>query len=218
MSVVRKTHRAYMKSKMNDFTLNGLEGFDIHGKTIGVVGFGKIGQIFANIMKAFGTTVLVSDPFLKEEDAAKAGVEIATLDELYKRSDVISLHVPLLESTKHMINDEAVSKMKDGVVIINVSRGGLIDSRAVIKGLREHKISGVGLDVYENEAAFFFEDRSKAIIGDSDFMTLLQSNFVVMTPHSAFFTAEALEAIATTTLNNFKEYSEGKELTNEVKA
>lgn len=218
LSVVRKTHRAYIKSKINDFTLNGLLGFDIYNKEVGIYGCGKIGKIFAQIMLGFGAKVTIFDAYPDLEWAKKHDVKVAkTHEELFKNSDIISLHAPLFKENKHIINTKHINMMKDGVVIINASRGALINTKDLITGLRNGKISGAGLDVYENETQFTFEDRSTGSIEDPVFMELIQLNNVVFTPHSAFFTVEALSQICEVTIGNLKAFNDNKELVNEVK-
>ena len=218
MSVVRKTHRAYLKSKINDFTLNGLLGFDIFGKDVAVYGCGRIGKIFAQIMIGFGAHVHVYDAYPDMEWIKKTGVKLAkSTDDLFKNADIISLHAPLFKDNHHIICEKTIDMMRDGVVIINASRGALINTKDLIKGLRTGKIAGAGLDVYENETEFSFEDRSSGGIEDPLFMELIQLNNVVFTPHSAFFTQEALTQISQVTINNLNDYNNGNELVNEVK-
>lgn len=211
LSVNRKTHRAYTRIRENNFSINGLLGFDLHGKTVGVVGTGKIGRVFIDICRGFGMNVVAYDPYPSGDD-----IEFVDLPELYRRSDVISLHCPLTRDTHHLINDESIQQMKDKVVILNTSRGGLVDTDALIEGLKSGKIAGAGLDVYEEESNYFFEDFSNDIIGDDALARLLTFPNVLLTSHQGFFTEEALHNIATTTLQNIKDYADGKELTNEV--
>lgn len=215
LTLNRKTHRAYNRVKEGNFALQGLMGFDLHGKTVGLIGLGKIGLSTARILKGFGCKVLGYD-IARPAEAKSIGIEFTELDFLYKNSDIISLHCPLTPDTYHIINKESIRKMKNGVMIINTSRGALIDSKAVIVGLKKEKISYLGLDVYEEEADLFFEDLSNKVIKDDVFMRLLSFNNVLITGHQAFFTSNALEKIAEITLENVKEFEEGTYLKNEV--
>lgn len=201
MTLNRKTHKAFNRVRDGNFTLEGLLGFDMFNKTAGVIGTGKIGIEAVRILKGIGMDVVAYDPFPNEE-AREYGAEYVSLDELYEQSDVITLHVPLLESTKHMINPDSIAKMKPGVMIINTSRGGLTDAQALIDGLKSRQIGYLGIDVYEQEANLFFEDRSEEIIDDDVFERLLTFPNVLVTAHQAFFTKEALDHIADTTLDN----------------
>ena len=216
LTLNRKTHRAYNRVKEGNFALNGLMGFDLHGRTIGIIGLGKIGLVTAKILKGFGCRVLGYD-ITEHEEAQEIGIEFSDLDTLYKESDIISLHCPLTPQTYHMISDESISKMKDGVMIINTSRGATIDTRAVIKGLKSEKIAYLGLDVYEEEADLFFEDLSDKVIKDDVFMRLLSFNNVLITGHQAFFTTDAMQAIASVTLQNITDFEQQKPLENGVK-
>ena len=212
MTLNRKTHRAYVRTRDNNFSINGLVGMDLRGKTIGVIGTGKIGVLFAESMQCFGMNVLAYDLFPKDN----VNFKYVSLDELFCQSDVISLHCPLTPETRHMINDENIAKMKDGVILINTSRGGLIDTDALITGIKSHKIGGAGLDVYEEEENYFFEDLSDEIIADDDLTKLLSYHNVLVTSHQAFFTKEAIEAIARVTMENINEFENRQELKNEV--
>lgn len=212
MSLNRKTHKAYTRTRENNFNINGLLGFDLYQKTVGVIGMGKIGQIFAGICKGVGMKVLAYDKFPNEE----LGYDFVDLDTLYEQSDIISLHCPLLKDTHHLVNESSLLKMKDGVMIINTSRGGLIDTTALIDGLKSKKVGSAGLDVYEEESDYFFEDFSEEIIDDDVLARLLSFPNVLVTSHQAFFTREALENIATTTLESIKAYENGYELENEI--
>ncbi len=205
LSLNRKTHHAYNKVKANNFALNNLLGFDLNNKTVGVIGTGKIGKIFANIMKGFGCRILAYDAYPDNN----AGFTYVELDELLKNSDIISVHCPLLDDTYHIINDETISKMRDGVMLINVSRGALVDAKAAIEGLKSHKIGALGIDVYEDEANLFFEDLSGHIIQDDVFARLRSFSNVLITAHQAFFTREALQSIADTTKNNIHAFIKG---------
>ncbi len=215
LTLNRKTHRAYNRVKEGNFALQGLMGFDLHGKTVGLIGLGKIGLATARILKGFGCTVLGYD-IARPAATESIGIEFTDLDSLYKHSDIISLHCPLTPDTFHIINKESLRKMKNGVMLINTSRGALIDSIAVIEGLKQEQISYLGLDVYEEEADLFFEDLSNKVIQDDVFMRLLSFNNVLITGHQAFFTSNALEKIAGTTLENVKEFEEATTLQNEV--
>ncbi len=209
----RKLHRAYNRTREYNFSLNGLTGFDFHAKTIGVIGTGKIGQAFINICLGFGMRILAFDPYPVERD----GVTYVDLDTLCRESSVISLHCPLTKETEHIINADTIAKMKDGVILINTSRGALIDSEALLEGIKAHKVGAAGLDVYEEETDFFYEDRSDHIMQDDILARLISMPNVVVTSHQAFLTAEALSNIAEVTLRNLNDYFTGKELVNEVK-
>jgi len=206
MSVNRKIHKASNRVKMANFTLDSaLLGSDIHGKTVGVMGTGKIGQILCKIMLGFGCKLLCYDVY-ESEDVKKAGGTYVSKDEIMAQSDILFLMMPLLPPTRHTINCETVEKLKKGVILINTSRGGLIDTKALLKGLREEIISGVGVDVYENEQEYFFQDWSARNIPDADLVALMGNNNVVMTAHQAFFTQEAVDKIVDTTISNFHDF------------
>ena len=209
----RHTHKAYIKCRENNFTLNGLMGVNLYKKTAGIIGTGKIGQAMAKICKGFGMRVIAYDLY---PNKSLDYLEYVSLDELLATSDLISLHCPLTEETKHIINEETIAKMKDGVVLVNTSRGGLIKTEDLISGIRDHKFSAVGLDVYEEETDFVFEDMSERILQSSITQRLLSFPNVVMTSHQGFFTKEALTNIAETTMENAKAYMNGEELKNEV--
>ena len=202
LTSVRRIHKAYNRTREFNFSLNGLTGFDFHGKTVGVIGTGKIGRIFIDICRGFGMNVIAYDPF----PVPDSGIEYVEPDELYARSDIVSLHCPLTESSRHMIDSEAVSKMKKGVVIVNTSRGALIDAEALLDGIKSRKIGAACLDVYEEEADVFFEDRSGHILDDNLLSRLISMPNVIVTSHQAFLTEEALENIAETTVNNILSY------------
>lgn len=214
LASVRKVHHSYVRTREFNFSLNGLVGFDLHGKTVGVIGTGKIGRIFIDICKGFGMNVIAFDPYPNKD----LDCEYVSFDELCKRSDVISFHCPLTKENKHMVNDESISKMKKGVVLINTSRGALVKSSALLRGLRSKKIGAAALDVYEEEAGLFFEDKSNAILDDeNEILTLLIAMpNVLVTSHQAFLTEEALQNIARTTLGNIREFMAGKEIVNIV--
>lgn len=217
LSIDRKIYKAYQRTKKYNFSLNGLLGFDIHGKTVGVVGTGKIGKCFINIMKGFGANVLAYDVYKDENAEKEMGFKYVELDELYKNSDIISLHCPLTDDNFKMINKESIDKMKKGVIIINTSRGKLIDTDSLIDKLSQNKIGGVGLDVYEDEGDFFLNDMSNSYMRDKDLSILLSMPNVVITSHQAFFTKEALNKIANDTCENIKEIFEKGNCQNEVK-
>ena len=198
LTSVRRIHKAYNRTREFNFSLSGLTGFDFHGKTIGVVGTGKIGRVFMDICRGFGMHVIAYDRFPSQDSS----IEYVTLDELYERSDIISLHCPLTDETRHMINSAAIGKMKKGVVIVNTSRGGLIDAEALLEGIKARKIGAACLDVYEEEADIFFEDRSGHIMNDDLLSRLISMPNVIVTSHQAFLTEEALNNIAETTVNN----------------
>jgi D-lactate dehydrogenase len=216
MSLNRKTHKAYFRTRDNNFTINGFVGFDMNGKTAGVVGTGRIGKVLIKILRGFGMEVLAQDHFPDEAAAKELGYSYVTLDELYARADIISLHCPLTKETHHMINDESIAKMKPGVMIINTGRGQLIDTKALISGLKSKKIGSAGLDVYEEEGDYFFEDYSIEGLEDDVLARLLTFPNILMTSHQAFFTNEALGNIATTTYDNIRLFFEKDETPNEI--
>ena len=216
LSIDRKIYKAYQRTRKYNFTLNGLLGFDIHGKTVGVIGSGKIGKAFINIMNGFGCKVLVYDKFPDENAAKEMKFEYVELDRLYRESDIISLHCPLTDENYKMINEESLNKMKDGVVLINTSRGKLIDTKSLINKLQEGKIGGLGLDVYEDEEEFFLNDMSNSFVRDEELSILLTMPNVVVTSHQAFFTKEALNKIALDTCENIKEFFETGDCKNKV--
>lgn len=217
LSLNRKIHRAAWRTREGNFSLHGLLGFDMHGKTAGIIGTGKIAKKLISILRGFGMNILAYDLYPDYNFARENQVVYTTLDELYHSSDIISLHCPLTEQTKYLINDYSISKMKDGVMIINTGRGQLIHTNALIEGLKNKKIGSAGLDVYEEESQYFYEDRSDKIIDDDTLARLLSFNNVIVTSHQAYFTQEALSNIATTTLQNVKDFTLGKALENEVK-
>lgn len=209
----RRTHKAYIKCRENNFALNGLMGVTLYGKTAGIVGTGKIGQAMARICRGFGMKVIGYDAYPND---ALDFLEYVSLEELLKRSDLISLHCPLTDDTHHLINEETISQMKDGVILVNTSRGGLIKTEDLINGIRDHKFFAVGLDVYEEETDFVYEDMSERIMPHSTMARLLSFPNVMLTSHQGFFTEEALSAIARITLENARDYMEGNILKNEV--
>ncbi|MCE5342896.1 MAG: 2-hydroxyacid dehydrogenase [Clostridiaceae bacterium] len=212
LSVNRKLHRAYNRTRDFNFSIVGLTGVDLHGKTVGVIGTGKIGRVFIDICKGFGMRVLAYDAYPTKDTS----IEYVALDDLFTQSDVISLHCPLNEQTKHILNAEAFAKMKKGVFIVNTSRGALIDTEALLEALNSGKVRGAGLDVYEEEADLFYEDNSGNIMKDDLLALLVSRPNVLLTSHQAFLTEEALQNIAKTTLQNLDEFFSGKNLTNEV--
>lgn len=216
MTLNRKTHKAYQRTKEANFTLNGLLGFDFYGKTAGIIGTGKISSILIKILNGFGVKVIAYDPFPRKELQSNLDFEYVSLDELYKNSDIISLHCPLTSDTKYIINSNNISKMKDGVMIINTGRGKLINTIDLIEGLKSKKIGAAGLDVYEEEADYFFEDHSTEILDDDVLARLLTFNNVIVTSHQAFFTKEALSNIAETTLKSVSELESAKKLSYEI--
>jgi D-lactate dehydrogenase len=213
----RKLHRAYARVREGNFSLEGLLGFDVHGRTVGVIGTGKIGLAFARIMAGFGCRILASDPFPNPECEA-VGAQYVGLPELFAQSDIIALHAPLTPDTHHLINAEALTRMKDGVMLINTSRGALVDTRAVIRALKTGKLGALGLDVYEEEEALFFEDQSGQVIEDDVFARLLTFPNVIITGHQGFFTEEALRNIADTTMNNVTAFERGSGVLHRVSA
>ncbi len=215
LALNRRYHRAYNRIREGNFSLDGLLGFDIHGKTVGIIGTGKIGQIFAGIIQGFGTRVLAYDKY-PSEDLKSKGVEYVELKQLYEQSDIISLHCPLNHETYHIINEYAIKDMKRGVTVINTSRGPLIDSNAVINGLKSGQIAYLGLDVYEEEGDLFFEDLSDQVIQDDTFVRLQTFPNVLITAHQAFFTREAVDNIADTTVANLAELYNAGECKNAV--
>lgn len=216
LTLNRKTHKAWMRTREGNFSINGLLGFDMHGRTAGIIGTGKIARCLISILKGFGMQVLAYDPRPDMEYAGQAGISYVGLPELFAAADVISLHCPLTPETTHMIDAIAIGKMKHGVMIINTGRGKLIDTPALVEGLKNGRIGSAGLDVYEEESEYFFEDKSAEPIADDVLARLLTFPNVLVTSHQAFFTAEALHNISETTLNNFREFFAGSDLTNEI--
>lgn len=210
----RRLHKAYNKVRENDFSLSGLMGFNFYQKTAGIIGTGKIGAAMCRICHGFGMKVIAYDVYQNED--LKDFVTYVSLDQLLSDSDVISLHCPLMDSTYHMINIDTIRKMKDGVILVNTSRGALVKTNDLIEGIRMHKFAGVGLDVYEEETANVFEDRSDEILEHSTTARLLSFPNVMITSHQGFFTREALEAIAVTTLQNASDFLTCTESRNDV--
>lgn len=216
LSLNRKIHRAYWRTRDGNFSLNGLMGFDMHGKTIGIIGTGKIARILIRLLKGFGMHILAYDLYLDRAFAREEGFTFTSLEELYRESDIISLHCPLTEETRYMIHKGSIDQMKDGVMIINTGRGQLINTNDLIEGLKEKKVAAAGLDVYEEEGEYFYEDKSDKIIDDDVLARLLSFNNVIVTSHQAFFTKEALHNIAETTLQNIEDFRHLRPLVNEV--
>lgn len=216
LSLNRKIHRAYWRTRDGNFSLNGLMGFDMHGKTIGIIGTGKIAKILIRLLKGFGMRILAYDLYPDMKFAGEEDISYVSLDELYRESDIISLHCPLTDQTKYMIDKDSIDKMKEGVMIINTGRGQLINTNDLIEGLKEKKIAAAGLDVYEEEGEYFYEDKSDKIIDDDVLARLLSFNNVIVTSHQAFFTKEALHNIAETTLQNIEDFRCHRPLVNEV--
>jgi D-lactate dehydrogenase len=215
LALNRKIHKAYTHVREHNFLLNGLMGFDLHGKTVGIIGVGRIGKIFATIMNGFGCRVIASDPNINDNHSQN--FELHPLKTVLQESDIISLHCPLTPGTHHLINDKTIKLLKPGMMLINTSRGGLIDSKAVINGLKNKIIGALGLDVYEEEEALFFKDLSDAVIPDDTFLRLQGFPNVLITGHQAFFTDEALTNIINTTLSNLQQFEKGT-IENEVTA
>jgi D-lactate dehydrogenase len=211
LALNRKVHRAYNRVREGNFALDGLVGFDMHGKTVGVIGTGQIGTVVAQILTGFGCPTLAFDPF-PNATCRSVGVRYVELDELFAQSDIITLHCPLTPENKYIVSDAAIAKMKKGVMLINTSRGALLDTLAIIQGLKSGKIGYVGLDVYEEEERIFFEDRSGLILSDDVFARLLTFPNVIITGHQAFFTREALLNIAATTIDNITKFETNQPL------
>lgn len=216
LTSVRRTHKAYIRSKDFNFSLNGLTGFDLHGKTVGVIGTGKIGRVFINICRGFGMKVLAYDKFPADNLDNGDTVRYVDIDELLQNSDIISLHCPLTDDTYHLIDDNAIDKAKKGVIIINTSRGALIDTEALLTGIKSRKVGAACLDVYEEESDLFFEDNSGHIMEDDTLARLITMPNVIVTSHQAFLTEEALENIAETTVKNIADFFENKPCPNEL--
>ena len=217
LNINRKIYKSYQRVKKYNFSLDGLLGFDLHGKTIGVVGTGKIGKVFIEIMKGFGTNIIAYDLFKDEKAAENLGFEYVSFEELCEKSDIISLHCPLTPETQYIINEKSLSKMKDGVILINCSRGNLINTDDLIDALSSGKIGGVGLDVYENEEDFFLKDMSGSYERDKNLSLLISMPNVLITSHQAFFTSEALNKIASDTCQNISDIFNNGECINEIK-
>jgi len=217
LAVNRKINKAYVRTREGNFSINGLMGVDLYGKTAGIIGTGKIGQILIKILKGFDMKVIAYDLFPNQKVAEELGFEYVSLDELYANSDIISLNCPLTKDTQYMINRRSMLKMKDGVILVNTGRGQLIDSADLVEALKDKKVGAVALDVYEEEEDYFFEDKSTQVIEDDILGRLLSFYNVLITSHQAYFTKEAVEAITVTTLNNIKDFIEGKPLVNSIR-
>lgn len=215
LTLNRKTHKAYNRVREQNFSLNGLLGFDLHGKTIGIIGTGNIGKAFAKIAKGFGCKILSFDVVVDPE-MEKEGVVFTNLETVFRESNIISLHCPLNEKTKHLIDKKSLSLMKHNVMIINTSRGALIDTTAVIKALKKEKVGYLGIDVYEQEEKLFFKDHSEEIIQDDEIQRLMSFPNVLVTAHQAFFTNEALTQIALTTLGNIESLLKENDIENKL--
>lgn len=216
LTSIRRIHKAYIRSRDYNFSLSGLTGFDLHGKTIGVIGTGRIGKAFIDICKGFGMNVIAYDKFPDNSIVDGEKVKYVELTELFKNSDIISLHCPLMSDTHHIIDSDAISNMKKGVVILNTSRGALVDAEALLIGIKSRKIGAACLDVYEEESDVFFEDNSGHIMEDDILARLISMPNVIVTSHQAFLTEEALENIAETTIKNFIEVMNGEHCENEI--
>ncbi|MBP0963612.1 MAG: 2-hydroxyacid dehydrogenase [Oscillospiraceae bacterium] len=212
LTSIRRIHKAYNRTRDFNFSLNGLTGFDLHGKTVGVVGTGKIGRIFMDICRGFGMKIIAYDRF----PVADSGIEYVSLEELFAQSDIISFHCPLTTETYHMVNAQSIALMKKGVVLVNTSRGALIDAEALLEGIKERKIGAACLDVYEEESDIFFQDFSGHIVSDDTLARLITMPNVIVTSHQAFLTNEALGNIAETTMNNISEFFKTDTCENEL--
>ena len=216
LTSIRRIHKAYIRSRDFNFSLSGLTGFDLHGKTIGVIGTGRIGRVFINICRGFGMNVLAYDKFPVEGLDNGDTIRYVELNELFTKSDVISLHCPLTEETNHIIDADALDKCKRGVIILNTSRGALVDAEALLNGIKSRKVGAACLDVYEEESDLFFEDNSGHILEDDTLARLISMPNVIVTSHQAFLTEEALENIAETTVKNIVGFFETQQCPNEL--
>ena len=213
----RKVYRSVYRTREGNFKLKGLMGFDMYGKTAGIVGMGKIAKELIKILRGFGMNIVAYDPYPDHAFAEAHQTRIVGLDELYAASDIISLHCPLTDDTRFLVNSQSIAKMKRGVMIVNTGRGKLIKTEDLIEGLRSGQVGSAGLDVYEEEQNYFYEDRSDKMIDDDKLALLLMMPNVILTSHQAFFTREAMHNIAATTLDNIADWAAGRELKNEVK-
>ena len=216
LTSIRRIHKAYIRTKEFNFSLKNFTGFDLHGKTVGIIGTGKIGRVFVDICHGFGMKVLAYDKYPAEEISDRENVRYTTLNELLAESDIISLHCPLTDETHYMINNDALEKCKNGVVIINTSRGALIDAEALLSAIKSRKVGAACLDVYEEESELFFEDNSGHILEDDTLARLISMPNVIVTSHQAFLTQEALDNIAETTINNIVTFFKNKQCPNEL--
>jgi D-lactate dehydrogenase len=210
LTLNRKIHKAYNRVREQNFSLNGLLGFNLYGKKVGIIGLGKIGQAFYRIMKGFGCDIIVYDPFAAKTPSSE-DIEFVSLETLLSAADVISLHCPLTQENHHLVNEATIKQMKKGVTLINTSRGGLINTKDVIEALKSGQIANLAIDVYEQEEKLFFKDLSAEIIGDDMIQRLMSFPNVLVTGHQAFFTTEALDQIASTTLHSVQEILSGRE-------
>ncbi|MBE6689198.1 MAG: 2-hydroxyacid dehydrogenase [Ruminococcaceae bacterium] len=216
LTCVRRIHKAYIRTKDFNFSLAGMTGFDLHGKTVGVIGTGRIGRVFIDICRGFGMNVLAYDKFPAKELENRDGVKYVTTDELFNQSDIISLHCPLTEETYHIINQDTLNRCKNGVVILNTSRGALVNAEALVDAIKARKVGAACLDVYEEESDFFFEDFSGHILQDDTLARLISMPNVIVTSHQAFLTQEALSNIAMTTVNNITDWFKNEQCPNEL--
>jgi len=216
LTSIRRIHKAYIRTKDFNFSLNGMTGFDLYGKTVGVIGTGRIGRVFIDICRGFGMKVLAYDKYPADGLDNGDTIKYTTLDDLLAKSDIISLHCPLTEETDHIINKESIEKCKKGVVIVNTSRGALVDAEALLEGIKTRQVGAACLDVYEEESDFFFEDFSGHIVEDDTLARLISMPNVIVTSHQAFLTEEALSNIAETTVKNLKQLSETGKCENEL--
>lgn len=216
LTSIRRIHKAYIRSRDFNFSLSGLTGFDLHGKTVGIVGTGKIGRVFLDICRGFGMKVLAYDKFPAKEIDNGDTVRYVEMDELFEKSDIISLHCPLTDDTYHIIDQEAIEKCKKGVVILNTSRGALVDAEALLQGIKSRKVGAACLDVYEEESDLFFEDNSGHIMEDDILARLISMPNVLVSSHQAFLTEEALQNIAETTIQNVIDLTEKGQCPNEI--
>ncbi len=216
LTSVRRIHKAYIRSKDFNFSLTGLTGFDLHGKTVGVIGTGKIGKVFMNICRGFGMKILAYDKFPDPNLEKDGSVRYVSMEELLGNSDIISLHCPLTDETYHVIDEKALNLCKKGVILLNTSRGALVDAEALLNGIKSRKVGAACLDVYEEESEWFFEDNSGHIMEDDTLARLISMPNVIVTSHQAFLTEDALENIAQTTLENLRVFFEKGQCENEL--
>lgn len=217
LTSIRRIHKAYIRSRDFNFSLSGMTGFDLYGKTVGIIGTGRIGKVFIDICKGFGMKILAYDKYPAKDLDNGDTVRYASLDDIFEKSDIISLHCPLTEETYHIIDEKALSKCKKGVVILNTSRGALVDAEALLRGIKSRKVGAACLDVYEEESDLFFEDNSGHILEDDVLARLISMPNVIVTSHQAFLTQEALENIAETTVKNIVAFTETGNCDNEIK-
>ena len=216
LALTRHIPQAYLRTKTQNFNIEGLMGRDLYGLTAGILGTGKIGRTMGDVLSGIGMKLIAYDPFPNEQWAKEKNVEYVSIEEIFKRSDVLSLHCPLTEETKHIVNHDNMKLMKSDAVIINTGRGALIDSKALVHALKHHTIGGAAMDVYEEESKYFFSDWSTNVLTDDVLARLLTFPNVIITGHQAFLTTNALGNIADTTLQNIKDFTEGKDLVNKV--